>query len=435
MSSRAPVSALSLLQSSASQPRLSFGCEILDSLFGRGLAPGVYEITGEAGSGKTQLAMQLMLIARLPCDLGGLSSASIFLNSESDFPIDRLHQLAEHWEKRYSWIEMKRNDFLDRIYIENVKSLDSLIRLLFDRLPSLLQRSQAKLVVLDSIAAIFRGEDSTATGSDPSSSSTASRVHQLSYRSEEFFSISAHLKKLVAQHQIIVLILNQVTDVIEKSDYSGAPALYCDAFSDRSGLGIAVKSSGRRVAPALGLAWANCIETRIFLTRTRNNSPAPNSILSGASVYDDGDRVVKSENGAARVKTERVKKEDQQEEEEGEDSDEKEQKKNSLTRPRVTGAEILRQFLLLFSPSNPRASARFVLDGEGIHGLSSHLVDDREPPKTSAAFSLPSASYSSRLTASSPSFATPHLSVAKPDVSSPSPFPGSTSLWLYPEQL
>lgn len=26
-------------------------------------------------------------------------------------------------------------------------------------------------------------------------------------------------------------------------------------------------SSGRRVIPALGLAWANCVNTRIFLTR------------------------------------------------------------------------------------------------------------------------------------------------------------------------
>lgn len=31
-------------------------------------------------------------------------------------------------------------------------------------------------------------------------------------------------------------------------------------------------SSGRSVIPALGLSWANCINTRIFLTRDRKSS-------------------------------------------------------------------------------------------------------------------------------------------------------------------
>ena len=45
---------------------MSFGCQILDgALQGGLLLPGINEISGESGSGKTQIALQLCLIAQL----------------------------------------------------------------------------------------------------------------------------------------------------------------------------------------------------------------------------------------------------------------------------------------------------------------------------------------------------------------------------------
>ena len=37
--------------------------------------------------------------------------------------------------------------------------------------------------------------------------------------------------------------------------------------STQSASGMKLQSSGREVAPALGLAWSNCVTTRIFLSK------------------------------------------------------------------------------------------------------------------------------------------------------------------------
>lgn len=55
-------------------PKLSIGCPILDECFRGGLLlPGVNEVSGESGSGKTQIALQLCLTAQLSEENGGLN--------------------------------------------------------------------------------------------------------------------------------------------------------------------------------------------------------------------------------------------------------------------------------------------------------------------------------------------------------------------------
>ena len=76
--------------------RLSFGCPLLDAAFGGGLPlVGIHEICGEAGSGKTQVSLQLALQATLPVSCGGLGGRCCYLTSgEGQFPVRRLEQLA-----------------------------------------------------------------------------------------------------------------------------------------------------------------------------------------------------------------------------------------------------------------------------------------------------------------------------------------------------
>ncbi len=364
-----PLDALSLYQRISALPRLSFGCEILDSAFNGGLTTGIYEIAGEAGTGKTQLAMQLMLNARLPIDLGGFNSSSIFLNSESDFPVDRLYQLAESWQKRYSYIEIKKSDFLDRIYLDNVKTVESLFRLIFEKLPALIEKSQSKLLIIDSIAAIFRSDEGGTANSNTEQSNNSRFIRPLAQRAEDFFRLSAQLKILAAKYSLVILILNQVTDVVQNEENS---------HSDRSGLGLMVKSSGRSVIPALGLAWSNCVETRIFLTRTRNQSQQQSTIKPA-----------------------------------NEESEEESATASAPSRP--TGAEIGRQLFIMFSPALPRSKTRFVLDTDGIHGVSSTQIDHDYSQNILRPSVMPS-----------PSFATPDLN----SIESTTPIAGS--LWQYP---
>ena len=57
-------------------------CRSIDSLMGGGIALGeVTEIAGSPGTGKTQLAMQLSVDARLPVTFGGVAGETCFIDT------------------------------------------------------------------------------------------------------------------------------------------------------------------------------------------------------------------------------------------------------------------------------------------------------------------------------------------------------------------
>lgn len=102
--------------------------------------------------------------------------------------------------------------------------------------------------MIDSIAALFRS-DFENTGSD------------LRRRSSLFFGISGGLRQLAKRFGIAVVVTNQVVDLIGDGDVS---------FGS---LGNGLYSSGRRVCPALGLAWAHCVNSRLFLSKDEDEPP------------------------------------------------------------------------------------------------------------------------------------------------------------------
>jgi len=75
-----------------------------------------------------------------------------------------------------------------------------------------------------------------------------------------FFQISAKLKELAYRHQCVVVVTNQVVDVVERD--AGNTVAW---------------SSGRSVSPAVGIAWANCVNMRLFLTREVDGDGASGS--------------------------------------------------------------------------------------------------------------------------------------------------------------
>lgn len=103
-----------------------------------------------------------------------------------------------------------------------------------------------KLIVIDSIAALFRSEfDNTPA--------------DLKRRSSFFFKISGRLRALAEKFGLAVVITNQVVDFVGTNE--GVNGL-------RIGNLGCLYTSGRRVCPALGLAWANCVNTRLFISRS-----------------------------------------------------------------------------------------------------------------------------------------------------------------------
>lgn len=49
---------------------------------------------GEAAASKTQLCLQLLLTAQLPREYGGLGGSAVYVHTEGEPALKRLHQLA-----------------------------------------------------------------------------------------------------------------------------------------------------------------------------------------------------------------------------------------------------------------------------------------------------------------------------------------------------
>jgi len=225
--------------------KCSVGCPVLDRCLAGGIpTKSVTELVAESGSGKTQICLQLVLTAQLPPSHGGLSASSLYIFTEYPFPIRRLKQLSRSFLSSNPGVGT--TDPLDRVFLRGIYSAEEFVDFLPD-IELLLTYWKSRLrpvrvIVVDSIAALFRSEFENS-------------MLDLKRRSSLFFKISGGLKTLAERFGLVVVVTNQVVDLIEENE-----GLRIGNFSN-------LYSSGRRVCPALGLSWANCVNSRIFLSR------------------------------------------------------------------------------------------------------------------------------------------------------------------------
>jgi RecA/RadA recombinase len=157
--------------------------------------------------------------------------------------------------------------FMENIYVENVSSLEGMEGILFNRLPLRIEEDAVRVVVIDSIASVVRHEF----------------VEPQSYRerAERLVAIAQHLKRLVDRHDLIVVVMNQISDIISASDDSiGMKKSHGSAeldFRSHPSLSMPmegnfpiswIRSDGKRTTASLGYVWAHCVTTRIALERT-----------------------------------------------------------------------------------------------------------------------------------------------------------------------
>ncbi|KAJ8290344.1 hypothetical protein GJAV_G00011670 [Gymnothorax javanicus] len=230
--------------------RLTMGCPLLDSLL-RGGVPlsGITELAGESGVGKTQIGLQLCLSVQYPREHGGLGSGAVYICTEDTFPIKRLRQLISQQSRLRPTlpVELVRSiRFSDNIYIEHTADLAALQACVNQRIPILLSRGLVRLVVVDSVAALFRLEFQA--------SETIERARHLQ-------ALASSLQRLSHCHQAPVLCINQVTDIVGDTD----PARCMYGLVDT------------RVLPALGMAWANQVLVRLMLRRLETSGEAVGS--------------------------------------------------------------------------------------------------------------------------------------------------------------
>ncbi|KAJ3181705.1 DNA repair protein xrcc3 [Geranomyces variabilis] len=241
--------------------RLSTGDAVLDSVLGGGLTPGITEVFGKSGVGKTQLGLQLCVMAAGPTALGGLDGGAIYISTEQPFPVSRFHNIAAARFPTISPI-----DILDRTHIVHIRDHETQQHILTCYLGATVARLNARVVVVDSIAANFRGGDV-----DLSSSTTTGANTALADRAGMLYEVGRALKHVADTHGCVIVCLNQVVDVFAKE----WPARQQLPQPDQPGN---FEHQNNQTAPTLGLAWANMVTTRVRMSRVDRYPAAAGSL-------------------------------------------------------------------------------------------------------------------------------------------------------------
>ncbi|MCP8310641.1 MAG: DNA repair and recombination protein RadA [Candidatus Methylarchaceae archaeon HK01B] len=127
------------------------GSKNFDDLLNGGIeTQAITEIWGEYGSGKSQICHTLCITSQLPVDQGGFGRGSIFIDTESTFRPERLHQIAEARG-------LNPDEVLNKIIFCKVYN-SSHLELLVKNLGKYIEKHDVKLVLIDSIISLHRAE-------------------------------------------------------------------------------------------------------------------------------------------------------------------------------------------------------------------------------------------------------------------------------------
>ena len=131
--------------------RISTGSSNLDELLIGGVeTQAVTEFYGEYGSGKTQICHTLCLNVQLPVEEGGLNGGAIYIDTENTFRPERLRDFAVERG-------MDPDDALSKIIVAKAFT-SSHQELLVGELGKVIESSNARLVIVDSLMGHYRSE-------------------------------------------------------------------------------------------------------------------------------------------------------------------------------------------------------------------------------------------------------------------------------------
>lgn len=199
------------------------------------------------------------MMVQLPHRLGGIDGATCYITGTSILPTSRLIDIRE----THPLLSPSLCDLAD-VHTIRASEIPLLLHVLSHRLPTLLDqllaqpgRKPVKLLVLDALTELFHTHDRVSKDT-------------LFERSRSLTEISHHLHTLASKYQIAVLVLNEVSDVFDRS---------ADADAGRPGEVLYREQSrwfnraddipgGSRKEASLGLVWANQVNARIMLSRT-----------------------------------------------------------------------------------------------------------------------------------------------------------------------
>ncbi|XP_075148122.1 X-ray repair cross complementing protein spindle B isoform X2 [Haematobia irritans] len=212
--------------------RLSFGCEALDECTRGGIVTrGITEFCGASGTGKTQLLLQLSLMAQLPTEYGGLRAAVAYICTEHSFPSNRLYEMSKQFINKYPSHDV---NYLANVHVEHIHNSEQLIKCCSERLPLLMATERVRLIVIDSVAAVFR------TYTD------------FVQRARDMRRLANCLLSLADKYNCAIICVNQVASISKKQPE----------------------------VPCLGLAWAHLGRTRMRISKIPKQIKFPDKFLT-----------------------------------------------------------------------------------------------------------------------------------------------------------
>lgn len=145
------VPATEIMERRRSLARITTGSKALDAVLGGGVeTQAITELVGEFGTGKTQLCHNLCVNVQLPREHGGLEGTAIYIDTESTFRAERVHQIAER--RGLDPQKILSNIIVCTVY--NSSHLEVVMR----ELGKYVEKFKARLVIVDSIISHFRAE-------------------------------------------------------------------------------------------------------------------------------------------------------------------------------------------------------------------------------------------------------------------------------------
>lgn len=298
-------------------------CRSIDALLGGGVALSeLTEVSGAPGAGKTQLAMQVCVDARLPAAFGGVEGEAIYIDSEGSFSPERCLDMAESLVKHVQRSAERRargasdgggggggssnvnanananvngsnsngilpswfnpSTILDGINVIRVHdmaaqtcAIHNLANLLQSRRDS---GTPVKAVVVDSVAFHYRASPNDAAG------------NSYSAKTKSLTRLAATLSDLAREYDVAILAVNQMTTRVGSAvDQNIGPTTAGGA--DEGGIGggtggdLNIPSS--RLTPALGESWSHSTTTRLLLTQSKGG--VGGSVYGSSSTGNDGE--------------------------------------------------------------------------------------------------------------------------------------------------
>lgn len=149
----------------------------------------ISEVYGEFRTGKTQMAHTMSVLAQLPPDMGGAGGKVAYIDTEGTFRPDRIRSVAERFG-------VDGEAVLSNILYARAFNSEHQMELINEATSRFAEEKDYKLMIVDSIMALFR-TDYSGRG-------------ELSERQQKLASMLSKLSKIAEEYNIAVLLTNQV---------------------------------------------------------------------------------------------------------------------------------------------------------------------------------------------------------------------------------